>query len=580
MGAFYVVVAVVAGLFEETLRSSRTAPDLTLTTLLFVLVMIGNLAMVAAILLYFLGRLGFERERAEGLLLNVLPAEVASELKEKGKTTAQHFDSVSVLFADIVGFTPMSAAMEPEEMVGQLNDVFTYFDQLAERYGCEKIRTIGDNYMVASGLPTPRDDHAQTLCAMAVDMLDYSKTGPLSFRLGINSGPVVAGVIGTKKFQYDMWGDTVNTASRMESHGEADQIQIAEATYALIKDDFATTPRGAIEVKGKGTLNTYWLEASREPPPLLLSVELQEELDRSSWTFGVEVGRCEIERGRHLEFVPLEQRRVGTPGEKPPRQRQIQRVQNRDQRVKDLWSRRGEQYVVAEVGQCCEQQVAGDAPVAARGHNLDAGIGERGLGVSIGFFSKDRDHLIGQARRHLRIETGLAGDDGQGRSQRYLLFPPPVDEIGNRRVVGGGNDALHGAAHLLVTHVPATGEDHIGLHHQLLEVSPVAVIAGCLWRSRRAFEGDPPVDACDVARVDVRTARARSIAHIVCEVEPLQGLIRAELRIQLNQSGHRVPPRAFSPSTPTRHKPAGYWTKRCLCVAGCASAVPRKRPPV
>ena len=265
MGAFYVVVAVVAGLFEETLRSSRTAPDLTLTTLLFVLVMIGNLVMVAAILLYFLGRLEFERERAEGLLLNVLPAEVASELKEKGRTTAQQFDSVSVLFADIVGFTPMSAAMEPEEMVGQLNDVFTYFDELAERHGCEKIRTIGDNYMVASGLPTPRDDHAQTLCAMALDMLEYSKTGPLSFRLGINSGPVVAGVIGTKKFQYDMWGDTVNTASRMESHGEADRIQISEATYELIKDDFATTPRGPIEVKGKGTLNTYWLEASREP---------------------------------------------------------------------------------------------------------------------------------------------------------------------------------------------------------------------------------------------------------------------------------------------------------------------------
>ena len=265
MGAFYVVVAVVAGLFEETLRSSRTAPDLTLTTLLFVLVMIGNLVMVAAILLYFLGRLEFERERAEGLLLNVLPAEVASELKEKGRTTAQQFDSVSVLFADIVGFTPMSAAMEPEEMVGQLNDVFTYFDELAERHGCEKIRTIGDNYMVASGLPTPRDDHAQTLCAMALDMLEYSKTGPLSFRLGSNSGPVVAGVIGTKKFQYDMWGDTVNTASRMESHGEADRIQISEATYELIKDDFATTPRGPIEVKGKGTLNTYWLEASREP---------------------------------------------------------------------------------------------------------------------------------------------------------------------------------------------------------------------------------------------------------------------------------------------------------------------------
>jgi guanylate cyclase len=265
LGIFYVVAAIVFGLLEQTLAANRVAPDPTLSTMLFVTVLVGNLVLVSTIFMYFLGRLSFERERAEGLLLNVLPEVVAAELKETGTTTARHYESVSVLFADIVGFTPLSAQMEPEEMVNQLNNVFTYFDSLADKYGVEKIRTIGDNYMVASGVPLPRDDHAQALCAMAVDMLEYSKTGPLSFRLGINSGPAVAGVIGTRKFQYDIWGDTVNTASRMESHGEPGRIQISEATYELIQDQFATTPRGPVEVKGKGTLTTWWLDSIVEP---------------------------------------------------------------------------------------------------------------------------------------------------------------------------------------------------------------------------------------------------------------------------------------------------------------------------
>ena len=259
------VVAIVFGFIEESIRAGREAPDATLTSILFVVVLVGSIVMVAPVLVYFLDRLSDERERAEGLLLNVLPAEVASELKETGATTARHYDGISVMFADIVGFTPMSAEMEPEEMVDQLNDVFTYFDELAERYGCEKIRTIGDNYMVASGLPTPREDHAQALCRMALDMLEYSQSGPLSFRLGINSGPAVAGVIGTRKFQYDVWGDTVNTASRMESHGEPGRIQVSDATYQLVEDTFATTPRGPIDVKGKGTMQTHWLDAARQP---------------------------------------------------------------------------------------------------------------------------------------------------------------------------------------------------------------------------------------------------------------------------------------------------------------------------
>ena len=256
---FFAMIAIVFGFWEQSLQATRPATDPALMSILFPIVLVGSLGLLVPMFIFVLARLSFERERAEGLLLNVLPAEVATELKERGKTVARQFDSISVLFADIVGFTPLSAEMAPEDMVDQLNDVFTYFDTLAERYGCEKIRTIGGNYMVASGVPTAREDHAEALCHMALGMVEYSKSGPMSFRVGINSGPAVAGVIGTRKFQYDIWGDTVNTASRMESHGEPGRIQISDTTHALIRDAFATTPRGPIEVKGKGTLTTHWL---------------------------------------------------------------------------------------------------------------------------------------------------------------------------------------------------------------------------------------------------------------------------------------------------------------------------------
>ncbi len=265
VGTIFAVLAVVFGFLEQTLQGSRPPPDPTLPAVLFPYTLVTMMLLMVPVIGLLVGRLSFERERAEGLLLNVLPTEVAAELKETGATTTRRYESISVLFADIVGFTPLSAEMEPEEMVDQLNDVFTHFDQLAHKYGCEKIRTIGDNYMVAAGVPVPRDDHAHAIAAMALEMLEYARTGPLSFRLGINSGPVVAGVVGTSKFQYDLWGDTVNTASRMESHGQPDRIQIAEGTYQLIKDDFDTTLRGPIDIKGKGTLTTWYLEPEREP---------------------------------------------------------------------------------------------------------------------------------------------------------------------------------------------------------------------------------------------------------------------------------------------------------------------------
>jgi adenylate cyclase len=259
-GLTYATAGVTLGFLEGSVQARRTAPDPTLTTILFVLVLVGTINILAPLIVYFMGRLRYEHERAEGLLLNVLPGVIAAELKETGSTTGRRFDQVSVLFADIVGFTPLSATMEPEELVDRLNKVFTYFDDLADRHGVEKIRTIGDTYMAAAGIPVPRPDHAHALAAMALDMLAYAAKGAWSFRIGINSGPAVAGVIGTRKFQYDLWGDTVNTASRMESHGEPGRIQISDATHNLIEDRFSTTPRGQIEVKGKGTLTTWWLE--------------------------------------------------------------------------------------------------------------------------------------------------------------------------------------------------------------------------------------------------------------------------------------------------------------------------------
>lgn len=261
--AFYAVLGIVMAFVEPALGASRPPPDPTLRAVLFAAVLVGNLAMVTSVLSYFVRQLATERERSEKLLLNVLPAEVAAELKERGWVEARRFDCISVVFADIVGFTQRYAGTDPGEMVDQLNEIFTHFDTLTDKHGCEKIRTIGDAYMVAAGVPVARDDHAQAATAVALEMLDYAADGPVTFRIGINSGPVVAGVIGTSKFQYDVWGDTVNTASRMESHGEPGRIQISESTYRLIADDFVCTPRGLIEVKGKGELRTWFVDSRR-----------------------------------------------------------------------------------------------------------------------------------------------------------------------------------------------------------------------------------------------------------------------------------------------------------------------------
>jgi adenylate cyclase len=226
-------------------------------------------SLIFGILAYFVSQrelayrlLEGEQARSEGLLLNILPPEIAAILKLEPRTIAEQYEGASILFADVVNFTPLSAGMSPTELVEMLNEVFTTFDALTEKYGLEKIKTIGDCYMVASGVPRPRSDHALALTHLAVEMRECIaqrefRGRRLDFRIGLNSGPVVAGVIGRKKFIYDLWGDAVNTASRMESHGAGGIIQITGATYELIKDEFICKPRGMVQVKGKGEMEVW-----------------------------------------------------------------------------------------------------------------------------------------------------------------------------------------------------------------------------------------------------------------------------------------------------------------------------------
>ncbi|HEX9122661.1 MAG TPA: adenylate/guanylate cyclase domain-containing protein [Actinomycetota bacterium] len=229
---------------------------------------VGNVAGVSLtaylLLQYFVRQREREHRRSERLLLNVLPGPIAARLKEREEVIADRFPEASVLFADIVDFTPRSATLPPERVVELLDEVFTVFDRLADERGLEKIKTIGDAYMLAGGIPEPRADHLEAVADMALAML-ASATDRLPLRVGIDTGPVVAGVIGTRKFIYDLWGDTVNTASRMESHGLPGRIQVTERVVRRLDGRFVFEPRGAIEVKGKGTMPTWFLLGPSPP---------------------------------------------------------------------------------------------------------------------------------------------------------------------------------------------------------------------------------------------------------------------------------------------------------------------------
>ena len=214
----------------------------------------------------------YQKKQTEKLLHNILPARIAELLKKTSGAIAEYFEEVTVLFADIVGFTKLSEEKSASELVSLLNLIFSKFDQLTEDYRLEKIKTIGDAYMVVGGLPTPRHDHAEAIAKMALKMqeamteLNQEMNTDFQIRIGVNTGPVVAGVIGKKKFSYDLWGDTVNTASRMESHGIPGQIQVTQATYEHLKLNYYLQHRGKINIKGKGEMDTYMLTGKRSNP--------------------------------------------------------------------------------------------------------------------------------------------------------------------------------------------------------------------------------------------------------------------------------------------------------------------------
>ncbi|MGB0562068.1 MAG: adenylate/guanylate cyclase domain-containing protein, partial [Spirulinaceae cyanobacterium] len=215
-----------------------------------------------------------EQERSEDLLRNILPDKIACQLKYESQTIAESFAAVTVLFADIVGFTRLSGQISATELVELLNSIFSRFDRLAEHHGLEKIKTIGDAYMIVAGLPEPQADHTEAIAEMALDMQqaleEMNRTIPhqLQIRVGIHTGSAIAGVIGLKKFAYDIWGDTVNTASRMESHSLPGRIQVTHEVYQRLRDAYVLEARGAIEIKGKGSMTTYFLtgRSTGEPP--------------------------------------------------------------------------------------------------------------------------------------------------------------------------------------------------------------------------------------------------------------------------------------------------------------------------
>jgi class 3 adenylate cyclase len=228
-------------------------------TLIAIVFYFDNVATVAEY------NLRIENERAEALLLNILPYEIAQRLKKEQKQISESSDATTILFADICDFTKIAESIAPDRLVEVLNKVFSRFDDIVDRHGVEKIKTIGDSYMVASGIPVPRKDHAEVMADVALEMIDevkhfrFKDGAPLQIRIGFHAGTSIAGVIGKKKFTYDIWGDTVNTAQRMEGHSEPGMIQVNSDTYEKLKDRYEFQERGDIDIKGKGTMKTYFL---------------------------------------------------------------------------------------------------------------------------------------------------------------------------------------------------------------------------------------------------------------------------------------------------------------------------------
>jgi adenylate cyclase len=279
--AFVATIVLALALSEVVRPNGADLPEAFVRTFDVLNIVVVSLIAMLLLVTFARGR-DTAQARVETLLLNVLPAEVALRLQSDPNSIADHFDDASILFADVVDFTPLSSRLDAREVVALLDRLFTRFDELVDRHDVEKIKTIGDCYMAAAGVPSPRADHAHALAALALEMHECAKNclpdgaeRDLRLRIGISSGPVVAGVIGRRRFLYDLWGDTVNMASRMESHGTPGSIQITRSTWELLREDFVVEPLGLVDVKGKGAVETWRLVGpvdgssipSAGPPP-------------------------------------------------------------------------------------------------------------------------------------------------------------------------------------------------------------------------------------------------------------------------------------------------------------------------
>lgn len=270
--ALFMALAAVSWQMNTIFASNALPIPIHVKDTFFVMNLSGTATILYIVMRYFqsqkervLKALAIEQARSDKLLLNILPESIASRLKAESLSIADSHESVTIMFADLVNFTQTSAGMPPSELMNLLNQVFSRFDQLSDKYGLEKIKTIGDAYMVVGGVPNAMEDHAEAVANMALDMqsalqvVSQKNNKSLKMRIGINSGPVIAGVIGNSKFSYDLWGDTVNVASRMEHYAQPDSIQVTEATYQLLKDKFRFKSLGPIQVKGRGEVGAYVL---------------------------------------------------------------------------------------------------------------------------------------------------------------------------------------------------------------------------------------------------------------------------------------------------------------------------------
>ena len=267
----FLSLVVLSGFLQPYMPSANSLSPV-LVNFFFVINFIGVGSLAFMMVFYFVGQKNMFQQKSEALLLNILPKDIAARLKRGEHPIADNYESVSIMVVDLVDFTPLSATCDPKAMIEFLGRMFSTFDQLVEKYAVEKIETVGDSYMVAAGLPIPRPNHAAVVTHLALDIRAYFERGvflegkPLNFRIGINSGPITAGVIERKKISYNVWGDTVNTASRMQSHGVPGQIQVSEITYQLIKDEFVCEPRGVVNIKGKGDMEVWLVVSAREEP--------------------------------------------------------------------------------------------------------------------------------------------------------------------------------------------------------------------------------------------------------------------------------------------------------------------------